>query len=150
MGARRFRPILRFRDGCLGEVRHADDIPAGIAGNTGNFTASAPDAEIPALLRKGALVALGGQLDFPRDGLALRKQGVQIPRRMNTTGHYILCVFDFGKDASGKVRGPVASASYFVLASTEKRRDLPNGGHQLPYAEDGSNPFEPPADVFGL
>ena len=40
------------------------------------------DADIPAFLRNGAVGALGGQLDFPRDALVLRKQGVAIPLRV--------------------------------------------------------------------
>ena len=56
---------VRFRlgDGRLGKVRHAD-IPVGIAGNDGGFTAFALDADIPALLREGAREELGGQLGF--------------------------------------------------------------------------------------
>ena len=54
---------FRFVYGRLGEVRYAADIPVGIAGNTGMFTASVLEADIPALLRKGAMEALGGQLD---------------------------------------------------------------------------------------
>ena len=40
------------------------EIPVGVAGNTRMFTAFALEADIPALLRKGAAEALGGQLDF--------------------------------------------------------------------------------------
>ena len=50
------------------------------------FTAFALDAEIPASSRKCAMEALGGQLDFSRDVLALRKQGVTISLRVNRTG----------------------------------------------------------------
>ena len=51
---------FRFVAGRLGEVRHAAGIPVGIAGGKGDFSACAPDADIPALFREGALDALGG------------------------------------------------------------------------------------------
>ena len=41
------------------------------------FSAMLLDADTPAVLRKGALEELGGQLDVPRDLLTLRKQGVR-------------------------------------------------------------------------
>ena len=43
----------------FGEVRHAADIPVGIAGGRGIFTAFPTDTDIPALLHIGALGALG-------------------------------------------------------------------------------------------
>ena len=54
----------RFGDGCLGEVRHAADVPVGVAGSKGKFTAFALDADIPVSLRKGASETAGGRLDF--------------------------------------------------------------------------------------
>ena len=48
---------FRFGDGRLGEVRHAAAISVG-------FTAFVLGGGVPALLRKGAMEALGGQLDF--------------------------------------------------------------------------------------
>ena len=51
---------FRFGDGRLGEVRPAADIPVGIAGNMDKFNAFVLDAHIPALVRKGAIEALGG------------------------------------------------------------------------------------------
>ena len=65
----------RVGDWRLGELRPAADIPAGIAGNRGAFTAIAQGDDIPELLREGAAEALGGQLDLPRDVLALRTKG---------------------------------------------------------------------------
>ena len=59
----------------LGELRHAADILVGIAGIKGEFTPSVLDADIPALLRKGAMEASGGQLEPPRDIWALQKRG---------------------------------------------------------------------------
>ena len=70
---------FRFGDGCQGEVRRAADIPVAVVGRRGKFTAFVLGADIPALLREGALEAMGGQLDFPRDLLTLRKRGVGTP-----------------------------------------------------------------------
>ena len=63
--------MAQFGDGRIGEVRYAADIVVGIAGRRGAFTAFVMDAEIPALLRKGALDALGAQLDFGKGALSL-------------------------------------------------------------------------------
>ena len=104
---------FRFGGGRLCAVIHAADVLVGIAGNTGNFTASTPDADSPALLRKGAMEAPGGQLDFLLDSLVLPKRGIAIPLRAGRTGHHILSVADFGKDASRKARSPVVSAPIF-------------------------------------
>ena len=51
-------------DGRHGQEHHAADFPAGVAGHRGMFTAFALEADIPALLRKGAMEALGGQWGF--------------------------------------------------------------------------------------
>ena len=75
--SRGFRSKHR-RQGRLGEVSHAADVPMGIAGNNGRPTAFEPDADIPAVLRVcagGAMEALGVQLDFSRDSLVLPEQG---------------------------------------------------------------------------
>ena len=72
---------FRFGDGCLGEVRRGAGLPAGIAGGKRKFPALVLDSDIPTLLRRGAMGALGGQSDFPRDVLAPRKRGVTIPLR---------------------------------------------------------------------
>ena len=61
---------FKFGDGRMGEVKHAADIKVGIAGCKGTFTAFVLDADIPALLRKGALDALGAQLNFEKDTLS--------------------------------------------------------------------------------
>ena len=53
-------------DGRVGRVRRAVGIPAGTAGSAGRLTTFAPHADIPALLRKGALEASGKQLDSSR------------------------------------------------------------------------------------
>ena len=62
---------FRFGDERLGEVRRAGDIPCGRY-----FTAFVSDGDIPALLREGAVEALGGQLDFLR-GLEAYVHGLQ-------------------------------------------------------------------------
>ena len=55
---------FKFGNGRRGEVRRAADIPVGIGGVTGELTAVALEAGIPASLRKGVLGRLGAQLDF--------------------------------------------------------------------------------------
>ena len=100
----------RFGDGRLGDVRHAADIPACISGSQGNFAAFALDADIAEFLRKGALEALGGQLDFLRDLFTLRKHGVTIPARVNGAGRYLLGAVVFLADAPRRVRGPCGFA----------------------------------------
>ena len=81
---------FKFGDGRLGEVLHEADIPAGIVGNRGKLTAFALEADIPASWRKGALEAIGGRLDIPRDISALRKKGADIAMGVNRLGYYIL------------------------------------------------------------
>ena len=60
---------FKFGDGRIGEARYAADITVGIAGYKGSFTAFVLDAEIPALLCKGALEALYAKLDFVKGTL---------------------------------------------------------------------------------
>ena len=55
----------------MGDVRFAAGVTVGIAGDKRNFMASVLDQDIRSLLRKGTLGALGGQLDCPRDTLAM-------------------------------------------------------------------------------
>ena len=93
-------------------ARHAAEIPAGVAGFSGKFTAFVVGADIPALLRKGAKEELGWQLDFSRDPLVFLKHGAKIPIRVNRMGRYFLSVVDFGKDATWRVCCPAASASF--------------------------------------
>ena len=95
----------RFGDGRLRVVRRGADIPVGIAGYKGKFAAFAPEGGSPASLRRGAVGALGGQLDFLRNISTLRKQGVGISLRVNGMGRYSLRVVDFVTGRSGK-RGP--------------------------------------------
>ena len=86
---------FKFGDGRAGNVCFAADITAGIAGAKGAFTACGLDADIPALLRKGASAALAGQSDFARNTLTLGPRGIEIPLKVNAMGHYILSVADF-------------------------------------------------------
>ena len=67
---------FKFGDARLGTARRAADILVGIAGNRGRLMAFAVDADILALLRRGAVAALVGQLHTSRDTLTLRKQGL--------------------------------------------------------------------------
>ena len=58
------RARFKFGDGRPGEVRYAAGSPVGIAGGPGKFADFLLQAEIPALLRKGALRAAGWDTDF--------------------------------------------------------------------------------------
>ena len=80
--------MARFKFGCgrVGEAKFAADIKVGIAGRRDPFTALVLEADIAALLRKGALEALGGHLDFLRD----------VPLMVHEMGHYVLSVVAFG------------------------------------------------------
>ena len=128
---------FKFGDGRIGEVKHAADIKVGVAGRKGTFAAFVLDADIPALLRKGALEALGAQLDFDKDMLSLLRHGVRVPLGVNAMGHYIVSVVEFG-------RGPEVAASYFVWSFVEERPDLSDGGLHLPLKESGLIRFAPP------
>ena len=68
---------FKFGDGRTGNVCFAADITVGIAGAKGAFTAFALDADIPALLCKGASEALAGQLDFARSTLTLGPEALK-------------------------------------------------------------------------
>ena len=86
--------------------------------------------------------ALGWQLDFSRDASVLLIQGATTPPRVDRMGRYILSAADFGKDASRRVRGPAALASFLEII--KKAPDLANGGSHLPDTEAGLYHFEPP------
>ena len=58
---------FKFGDGRIGEVQFAANISVNSAGRRGAFATFVMDAEIPALLRKGARETLGAQLDFAKD-----------------------------------------------------------------------------------
>ena len=64
---------FRSGDGRVGEVRHAADIPAGVARNKSTFTAFVLEAATPALLRKRAGEKPGRWLDCLRGSPVLRK-----------------------------------------------------------------------------
>ena len=123
-------------DGRHGQEHHAADFPVGVAGHRGMFTAFALEADIPALLRKGAMEAIGGQLDFLHGSFNLRRRGAQIPPRVNRAGRCILSEVDFRRGPSWRASNcPEASASSLPLA--RKFPDLPDGGLHLPCAPDG-------------
>ena len=64
------------------------------------------EVDIPALLREGALEALGGNLDFARNVLAIRNHGADSTLKVNEAGHYILSVFARGKGPKCAGREP--------------------------------------------
>ena len=65
---------FEFGDGRLGQVRRGADVTFGTAGRRGTHTAFALEADIPALLREGALGALGGQSGCACDVLTFWNQ----------------------------------------------------------------------------
>ena len=125
----------KFGDGRIGEVEHESDIEVGNAGRRGAFTAFALDAEIPALLRKGALGALGAQLDFEKDTLSCWR----VPLRVNAMGRYVVSVVELG-------RRPHVAASYFEWSFVEELPDLTDGGLHLPLVGSGLFRFSPPSE----
>lgn len=135
----------------MGGARFVADTTAGIAGAKGNSTASVLVADIPDLLRKGSLDALGGQLDFSRDAPASGSRGVEIPPKVNDMGHYVLTgVVDFGGSRANRNRDPSFSASMAEWACSRRRANLSNGGIPLPSAGGRRETFHPAPDVFGL
>ena len=129
-----------------GEVKHAADIKVGVAGRRGAFTAFVLDADIPAVLREGALEALGGQLDFERDALSFRTHGMNDPLNANEMGHYVLRVVEFDKGPPRWGRGPCLAASYFEWSFSGKRPRVSEGGLHLPLKESGRLRYVPPKE----
>ena len=70
---------FKFGDGRRGEVRYAAEITVGTAACKDTLAAFASLADIPALLREGALEALVGQLDFASGVSTVRDNGLEIP-----------------------------------------------------------------------
>ena len=68
------------------KVRFAADVPAERTGGRGKFTTFLLAADIPALLRKGALESLGRQLRPPRNILRLGRRGFAVPSGVNEAG----------------------------------------------------------------
>ena len=101
---------FKFGGGRFGGVRYAADIKTVIAGRRGAFTSFALGADIPGLLRGGAIEALGGQLDFARDISTVRNHGVDIPLKSNELGHFALSVVAFRGGPPCADRGPKLAA----------------------------------------
>lgn len=121
------RTRLEFGGGRHGEARFTADLP-GSAGCRGELAASVTDAGIPAILRKGAVEALGGQSQVARDMLTLRNQGADIPPKVNQTGRNILNAVAVGEGRPRSGRRPAFPASYFEWASVNRRPNIPDGG----------------------
>ena len=67
------------------------------AGRHGVFTTTLRGAGIPALLRKGALDTMKGELDSSRDCLRLAKLGADAPPLANAARRYVLNAATFDK-----------------------------------------------------
>ena len=70
---------LKFGDWRVGEVKYAADIKVGVAARRGAFTTFVLDADIPALLCRWPLEALGGQLDSERKISTIRNPAAVFP-----------------------------------------------------------------------
>ena len=81
------RARIESGEGRCGAVRREADIPVGIDGGRGEFAAFLTEADFPALLREGALGALGGQFDSPPNIPTLREQWVETPLILSCAGH---------------------------------------------------------------
>ena len=64
----------------------------GIVGRRGTLATFLAKADIPALLRKGALEPLEGKFDFIRNCLHVGNMGVQVLSNASVAGHYVLSV----------------------------------------------------------
>ena len=95
----------------MGHVKFAADITVGGAGAKGAFTARALDADIPAVLRRGASEALGGRLDFFRAPLRWVSEEWESPSKSMIWGAIFLSVANFGRCRGGVERSPNFSAS---------------------------------------
>ena len=120
------------------------DIPAGIIGGRGEVRAFLTEADIPALLRKGALEALGGKEESPRNAPTLGRLGAEAPVTVGGKSHYVLNAASFlrGRDLLGSC--PTRSAARFGLVASTKRPVLSNGGLRCLKAEAGLHQFDPP------
>ena len=126
------RARSKFGDGRFGKVHRAADITVGIEGRRGTHTAFALGADAPALLRKGAAEAMGGQLDFACYVSTFRNQGVGSLVKVNEMGHSVLSVVACGDGSPRFVRGPSFAASHFGLALVGTRPDISSGCLHLP------------------
>ena len=97
---------FKFGGGLLGAARCVADCPVGIAGNHGRVAAFVLEPGIPASRRKGALEAVGGQLDVRRKILTSRKKGARIPAKLKNVGHYVLRAASLGRENSKSKKGP--------------------------------------------
>ena len=79
-------------------MRNDADIPVGVAGGRGEVTAFLIYADNPAFLRKGALEALRGQLDFPQNVATSGRLGIDVPLKVNGMGRHVLSVVSSGKE----------------------------------------------------
>ena len=94
------------------------------------------EADILALLRKGALRALGGQLDFACDVLTLREERADPSLAGYQVGRNVLSVVAFGERPPRSVRGPKLTASHFGRVFAGTRPDLSTGCLHLPLTAD--------------
>ena len=87
---------LKLGDGRLAEVHYAANITVGMAGRRGTLTALLLEVAAPALLRKGASEALGGQIDFASAAKTIQNRAAETPKTANEMEHCVLSVLPFG------------------------------------------------------
>ena len=86
---------------------------------------------------------LGGRPDFLHGSLLLRRQGVRIPLRVNTAGHYILSAVDLRRTRRGVYRNVRMFRPRYLFWFINVRICL-TGGLNLPYTRYGPYRFEAP------
>ena len=115
----------------MGNLQPAAEAPIALAGHVGVLNTYLAEQIIPALMKKGALESLGGQLDFAQDNLHLRMIGAIANLRANPAGHYVTGVADFAKEMPR--RPPQAQTACMMspcTVSTLGQLILPGGGLQ--------------------
>ena len=139
------RAKFKCGGGRMGKMGFAAGTPAGIEALRGRVTAFLAGAEIPALLFKGALVALRGKLECARNSPRREESGVQAPLRSNAPGRCVSSVASCGKEGGPVKAGRTAqsvsrsSSNYDVWVP-----DMPNGGVRFPILGDGPRQFGAP------
>ena len=134
---------LKFRDGRMDDVRYAADISADIAGAKDNFAAVALAADLPALLRKGALGALRGKLDFSWYSLTFGFRGWEFPSWSMIWGATCRASRILMGVVAIEHATPVFRPPWVEVAFSRMRLNPACGGIRLPFAGDGMCSFTP-------
>ena len=141
MDARTNPAQFKFGNGRMGEIRLVAHAPVGSAGCREKFATLLADADIRALLRKGAVGSLTGKLDFPHGCLHLRGRGAEVLLKANMARRDVLCVapIDFG-NVRPAPRGATQPVSRSIWDGEVLRIEMRNGGGCFPNLADGLYP----------